>query len=118
LATEESEDQNLRQFRGFTGQYIDNSLLSQTNLSWEDTFKLVADHKPEKKKIIVIDEFQYLGKVNKAFPPVLQRIWDNTLQDKNVMVILCGSLINMMVSQTLSHGFPLYGRRTGQIKMQ
>ncbi len=118
LATEESEDQNLRQFRGFAGQYIDNSLLSQTNLSWEDTFKLVADHKPETKKIIVIDEFQYLGKLNKAFPSVLQRIWDNTLQDKNVMVILCGSLINMMVSQTLSHGAPLYGRRTGQIKMQ
>lgn len=33
------------------------------------------------------------------------------------MVILCGSLISMMVNQTLSYSSPLYGRRTGQIRM-
>ena len=118
LATEEPDAENLRQFRGFAGDYIDNPLLAQTNLSWEDTFKLVINHKPETKKIIVLDEFQYLSKTKKAFPSVFQRIWDTTLQDENIMVILCGSLINMMESQTLSHGSPLYGRRTGQIKMQ
>lgn len=31
------------------------------------------------------------------------------------MVILCGSLISMMVSQTLAYNSPLYGRRTAQI---
>ena len=34
------------------------------------------------------------------------------------MLILCGSLINMMTSQVLSYNSPLYGRRTAQIKKE
>ncbi len=34
------------------------------------------------------------------------------------MVILCGSLISMMVTQTLSYHSPLYGRRTAQIRLK
>ena len=33
------------------------------------------------------------------------------------MVILCGSLISMMESQTLAYHSPLYGRRTAQIRL-
>ena len=33
------------------------------------------------------------------------------------MVILCGSLISRMESQTLSYNSPLYGRRTAQIRL-
>ena len=66
---------------------------------------------------MVIDEFQYIGKSNPAFPSIFQRIWDEVLKDGNVMVIICGSLISMMFSQTLSYDSPLYGRRTAQIKL-
>lgn len=34
------------------------------------------------------------------------------------MVILCGSLISMMQSQTLAYDSPLYGRRTAQIRLK
>ena len=34
------------------------------------------------------------------------------------MVILCGSLISMMESQTLNYDSPLYGRRTAQIRLK
>ena len=34
------------------------------------------------------------------------------------MVILCGSLISMMESQTLAYSSPLYGRRTAQIRLK
>ena len=71
----------------------------------------------EKKPIIVIDEFQYIGKSNPAFPSIFQRIWEEILKDKDVMVILCGSLISMMESQTLAYDSPLYGRRTAQIRL-
>ena len=33
------------------------------------------------------------------------------------MIILCGSLVNMMESQVLNYSSPLYGRRTGQIRL-
>jgi hypothetical protein len=34
------------------------------------------------------------------------------------MLILCGSLITLMKSQTMEYGSPLYGRRTAQIEMR
>lgn len=34
------------------------------------------------------------------------------------MLILCGSLISLMQSQVLDYSSPLYGRRTGQIKLK
>jgi len=68
--------------------------------------------------VIVIDEFQYIGKSNPAFPSIFQRIWEETLKNKSIMVILCGSLVSMMESQTLSYGSPLYGRRTAQIRLK
>lgn len=57
-------------------------------------------------------------KSNPAFLSVFQRIWDIILSKANVMVILCGSLVSMMMSQTLNYESPLYGRRTAQIKLR
>lgn len=86
--------------------------------SWDDLFEYWLKKEDFSKKIIlVIDEFQYLAKVNPAFPSILQRLWDQKLKKKNIFLILCGSLINMMYATTLSYDSPLYGRRTGQIKL-
>lgn len=119
LGSEEMESQNINNFKELVADFTGNSLLKKGfDFTWDDIFEVIKDYKKDTKKIVVIDEFQYLGKTNKAFPSVFQRIWDNTLKDENIMVILCGSLINMMESQTLSYSSPLYGRRTGQIKMK
>lgn len=119
LATEEPERENLINFTHLVANFTQNTLLSRgADFSWDDVFTVFRDYEPHTKKILILDEFQYLGKVNNAFPSVFQRIWDTVLKDSNVMVVLCGSLINMMESQTLSHNSPLYGRRTGQIRMK
>ena len=68
--------------------------------------------------VIVIDEFQYIGKNNPAFLSVFQRVWDTILSKANVMVILSGSLVSMMMNQTLNYDAPLYGRRTAQIRLR
>ncbi len=49
---------------------------------------------------------------------IFQKTWDEILVNAYVMVILCGSLVSMMVHQTLSYSSPLYGRRTGRIRVQ
>lgn len=119
LATEESEKQNIEAFKKIIAEKTNNDLLYHTNIdSWETIFKILVEEKIDNKKILVIDEFQYLGKTNTAFPSIFQKIWDEILKEKNIMVILCGSLINMMETQTLSYNSPLYGRRTGQIKLK
>lgn len=119
LATEESEKQNIEAFQKLVAENLKNTLLLSMQVKdWEILFKQIAENSTKNKKVIVIDEFQYLGKINVAFPSIFQKIWDEILKDKNIMVILCGSLINMMESQTLNYNSPLYGRRTGQIKLK
>ena len=119
LATEESENQNIEAFQKLVAENLKNTLLSSMKVeNWEILFKQIAENSTKNKKVIVMDEFQYLGKINTAFPSIFQKIWDEILKNKNIMVILCGSLINMMESQTLNYNSPLYGRRTGQIKLK
>lgn len=119
LVTEESEAQNRLAFKNMAADFIHNNLLKYANIdSWDLIFQSILDYESNCKKVIVIDEFQNLGKSNSAFPSIFQKIWDTMLKDKNIMVILCGSLISMMESQTLNYTSPLYGRRTGQIKLK
>ena len=119
LASEEAETQNRSAFREKVAEFIDSDLLRSADVkSWDSLFKFIVETPFESKPIIVLDEFQYLGKANPAFPSIFQRIWEEILKDKSVMVILCGSLISMMESQTLAYGSPLYGRRTAQIRLK
>jgi len=119
LASEEAEAQNRNAFKEKAAEFIDSDLLRSADIkSWDVLFKAIMDTSFESKPVIVLDEFQYLGKANPAFPSIFQRIWEEILKDKSVMVILCGSLISMMESQTLAYGSPLYGRRTAQIRLK
>jgi len=118
LASEESEVQNRTEFKNKAAEFIGNDLLRNASVpNWDTVFKAIMETSFEAKPIIVIDEFQYIGRSNPAFPSVFQRIWEEILKKKSVMVILCGSLISMMVSQTLAYDSPLYGRRTAQIRL-
>ena len=118
LATEESEFQNLNYFKSQVADFTGNELLRTATVDWFTVFKTLLSHKTKSKKVIVFDEFQYIGQSNSAFPSVLQKIWDTMLKDANIMLVLCGSLVSLMKSQTLDYGSPLYGRRTAQIKLK
>ena len=118
LATEESEMQNLNYFKVQVAEFTGNELLKSAAVDWLTVFKTLIDYKTETKKVIVLDEFQYIGQSNSAFPSIIQKVWDTVLKDANVMLILCGSLVSLMRSQTLDYSSPLYGRRTGQIKLK
>ena len=119
LASEEAESQNRVAFQEKTAEFLNSDLLKNVEVkSWDVLFKAIMDPPFVTKPVIVLDEFQYLGKANPAFPSIFQRIWEEILKDKDVMVILCGSLISMMQSQTLAYGSPLYGRRTAQIRLK
>ena len=118
LASEEAEAQNRNAFREKVAEFLDSDLLRNASIrSWDTLFRSIVDTPFDSKPVIVLDEFQYLGKANPAFPSIFQRIWEEILKDRSVMVILCGSLISMMESQTLAYGSPLYGRRTAQIRL-
>ena len=118
LATEELEAQSMKRLAGVVARTTKNSYLQKAAFTdWLDLFQVIADYKPEEKKVLVIDEFPYLVKTNPAFPSILQNAWDEILKGSNMMLILSGSLIGMMQKHALSYDSPLYGRRTAQMRL-
>ena len=119
LATSELEVKNRNRFLISAAAFTDMHYLKNSNFdNWYDIFEIIAKYKPEEKKIIVIDEFQYLVSSNPSFTSIFQKVWDDILKENNIMVILCGSYISMMATQVLSYSSPLYGRRTCQMKLK
>jgi AAA+ ATPase superfamily predicted ATPase len=119
LVTLESENILLERFKSLVAQFLDDDFLQTLNIkSFEQLFEYIALKNIKQKLIIIIDEFQYLAKVDKSTPSKFQLIVDEILKNTNTHLILCGSIISMMYEQTLSYNSPLYGRRTSAIKLE
>ena len=72
LATEESEAQNREILKNIVASNLKNELLNSMKVdNWDILFKTIISDKSADKKIIVLDEFQYLGKVNPSFPSTM-----------------------------------------------
>ena len=118
LATEEAEPQSMKRFSASLAEFTKQEYLKNANFNdWIELFKIFADVQNNQTKVLVLDEFQYLVNTNPAFTSVFQKVWDEVLSKKDIMVIICGSYINMMTRQVLSEKSPLYGRRTAQIRL-
>ncbi|GFO98141.1 hypothetical protein ig2599ANME_2363 [groundwater metagenome] len=84
--------------------------------NFDDVFKFIVKRVNE-KFIVVIDEFSYLVEKDSSIPSVFQVIVDEIIRGKDILLILSGSSISMMYQGTLSYKSPLYGRRTGEWKL-
>jgi AAA+ ATPase superfamily predicted ATPase len=85
---------------------------------WEDIFKYIAKNIGDDKLVLVIDELPYIALSNLNFLSMLQNVIDHELLNKNIMLILCGSSISFMENEIVAHKSPLYGRKTGQLKIE
>ena len=97
-----------------------NHFDEQINLSfeyWDDIFKYIANRDLSEKLVIVLDELPYLALGNTGFLSMLQNVIDHVLLKKNIMLVLCGSSISFMEDEIVSHKSPIYGRKTGQMKV-
>ncbi|KKQ34377.1 MAG: hypothetical protein US52_C0061G0006 [candidate division WS6 bacterium GW2011_GWA2_37_6] len=74
--------------------------------------------KIKEKIVIAVDEFPYLVEANKATSSIFQKVWDEYLSKTNIFLILSGSSISMMESETLAYKSPLFGRRTAQFQIK
>jgi len=93
---------------------------SLTTDNWQDAIKAVtSQHDGKGKLILVFDEFQWTAKSCPELPSVIQEFWDQDWQKGgNIMLILCGSYLGFMEKKVLGRKSPLFGRRTGQIRLQ
>lgn len=89
-----------------------------TLVSFEQMFSILTEYDFKQKLVIVIDEYQNLCKIDRAFSSLLQKVWDMQLKELNIHLILCGSVVSMMHSEVLNYTAPLYGRRTSNIHLK
>ncbi|MCL4420097.1 MAG: ATP-binding protein [Candidatus Thermoplasmatota archaeon] len=125
LATAEGDRENINNFKSSMSKFLeDDSILKASFDNWQSLCTVLVSSssfqtKAKKSKIIIaIDEFPYLIEANRTIPSVFQKIYDTILRQMNVMLILSGSSISIMENEVLSYRSPLYGRRTGQLKLK
>lgn len=117
-ATQEVEKELIESFSSEVANYFQDNALKINPFS---KFSQLAEYLKEKdlnSLIVVIDEFPYLVDSNKAVPSILQKYWDNHFKAKGLNIIVCGSSIGSMETEVLGRKSPLYGRRTGQWKIE
>ncbi len=115
LGTEEGQ---LAEFTHQIGEFVagDPDLLAPF-ATWEAAFNYLATQTSE-RLVVVLDEFTYLIDSNAALPSTLQKLWDTQLRNSDIMLVLCGSYVGIMEQEVLAYRSPLYGRRTGQWRLQ
>jgi len=92
--------------------------------TWEDLLHALAQAAQTERLVVVLDEFPYLVTAHPPLATILQRVWDQTLKNSQIMLILCRSYakhtscIGMMEETVLGYQAPLYGRRTGQYLLE
>jgi len=86
--------------------------------SFEDAFNAITECARQDQLVFVIDEYPYLAKADESISSRLQHIIDHLWQDSKLFLILCGSSMSFMQHQVLGYESPLYGRRTGQFKIE
>ena len=86
--------------------------------SFDAAFAEITRMAENERLVFVIDEYPYLAKANKSISSRLQHIIDHIWKNGKLYLILCGSSMSFMEYQVLGYESPLYGRRTGQFKIQ
>lgn len=115
LGTEENLLSDLT--RQISEYFLGDPLLLAPFTTWESAFAYIATQAKE-RMVLVLDEFTYLIAGNSAFPSTLQKVWDTQLRAAPILLALSGSYIGMMEQSVLAYRSPLYGRRTGQWRLQ
>lgn len=72
----------------------------------------------EERIVLAIDEYPYIARDDQSFASTLQMLIDKYKDTSQLMLILCGSSMSYMEDEVLSYKSPLYGRRTGQFRLQ
>lgn len=100
--------------------FQDTVLTAQPLTSWEAALAYLGDRarRGDGAWGVVLDEFPHLVESAPRLPSLLQAVWDEELKETPIKLVLCGSSVAMMETTFFSPRAPLFGRRTGQWKVE
>ncbi|MBP7868404.1 MAG: ATP-binding protein [Acidobacteria bacterium] len=117
LANRLPEREQLLHLGEVTGRFFADPLLEENGFrDWRQVFSYLS--RREERYALVVDEFPYLVEANPALGSLWQQGWDEVLRGTKAFVVLMGSSVSMMERETLDERAPLYGRRTGQLRLE
>ncbi len=107
----------MAEFKKALSEFLGDGLILKLETdNWLDLLTYLAERIDD--SLLILDEFTYAIKSDKKILSDLQRVWDGILSEKNVMLVISGSLLGMMWDDVLSHASPLYGRRTRSLHLK
>lgn len=113
LSESTSDREQLHRFSRALGRFFREPLLETRGFAgWEESFAYVRSK--DQRFVLAIDEFPYLMGSNPAIANLFQKAWDEYWAGSRVYLILLGSSLAIMENEVLGYRSPLYGRRTGQ----
>lgn len=108
---------NLEKFSSLVFSFYGENNLEPFS-SWTNALSYIDERQKDKKLVLVIDEFPYLVRKNRALLSELQHLVDHRLAKGKLFMILCGSYMGFMEKEVLGSKSPLFGRRTAQLHMK
>ncbi|QLC35641.1 ATP-binding protein (plasmid) [Halarchaeum sp. CBA1220] len=115
LCDERGTSQNARRFAEQCADTLDD--IPPDVDGFVDAFEYLA-RRLDDPAVVALDEFSYLVDEDETIPSVFQTVVDEILAGTGISLVLLGSSISMMEEGVLSYESPLYGRRTGQWRME
>ena len=116
LADKRTTADQLKELGQIVGTYFKDEILIKNGFGdWLEAFLYLKTKTADTPLVLAIDEYPYLTENDKSTSSLFQKGWDEYLKNTNIFLILSGSSIAMMESETLNQSAPLFGRRTGQI---
>lgn len=112
----EKEPPALQRRKFFASCFGPNAPQAQFD-SWSDCFAAAAQSFEKQPKIVIIDELPYAADSDSAFLSALQHAWDHLFKQLPVILVLCGSHVNVM-ERLMNRQSPLYGRFRRQWHLQ
>ena len=124
LAQEKNTILSIKEFTTLIKDYFNMDYMPTAN-DWAEVIAILNERieiklkeSNDKKVCIIIDEFPFVAKEYPTIKSILQHTIDHKWQNKNIMLILCGSSVSFMVNEVLGYSSPLYGRRTANMELK
>ena len=119
-ARQQTSANNLRDFSRAVYGFFDFPESTPPFATWQDALDFIIDkvQGQSERFLFIFDEFPYAAMSDSSLPSVLQIAIDHGFKNTNSMLVLCGSNEGFMESEVLGYKSPLYGRRTGQIRLK
>ncbi len=95
----------------------DPVLAAQPPTSWAAVFALIEQLAHHERLLLVLDEIPYWAARDASLPSMLQNWWDARGHTLNLMLVLCGSAVQMMEG-LLTGAAPLAGCITGRLPVR